>query len=84
LRYPEPVQELHRNIGAGVRRFLVRALHVDRIIAVLDSEMSTFGGRWRRRCNSGNCWSRTAGGRRWRLRERGVCEESRRNAETYG
>jgi hypothetical protein len=44
LRYSKPVKKLHRDIGAGARRFVVRTLHIDHVLALLDPEMSTFRG----------------------------------------
>src|SRR5260370_11290847 len=57
LRNPEPIEELHRDIRAGTHRFVVRTLHIDCIVALLDAEMGGFGGRRRALA------ARTAGGR---------------------
>jgi hypothetical protein len=43
----EPVEELHREIGAGTHRLVVRTRHIDPTIALLDPEMGGLGGRWR-------------------------------------
>jgi hypothetical protein len=47
LRDPEPIQELHCDIGTGTHRFVVRALDINRIVALLDAKMGSLGG-WRR------------------------------------
>jgi hypothetical protein len=68
LRDPEPVEELHRDVGAGTHRFVVRAFHIDRIVALLDAEMCGLGGWWRRALGSRRGFaSRSANRRLWRL-----------------
>jgi len=53
LRDPEPVEELHCNIGAGSGRFVVRTLQIEHVFTLLDPEMSALGWRRRRRRGSG-------------------------------
>jgi hypothetical protein len=86
LRYPESIEELHRNISTGARRFVILTLYIDRVLSLLDPKVSCWafvrtawrrGRRWR---GSGSWWSRTTG--LWTLRERGVRKERRYNGET--